>query len=54
MKPLFSMYMQKLLRVTKKGKTEVRVRGTKDGKKQVTLMFVVACTTAGQMLKPMV
>ena len=38
--------------IAKTGAREVRVRGTKGGKKRVT--FVVMCSAAGQMLKPMV
>jgi hypothetical protein len=38
--------------VTGKGAKEVRIRGTKGGKKRVT--YVVSCSAAGEMLKPMV
>ena len=38
--------------VSKKGAREVLIRGTKGGKTRVT--YVVSCTAAGQMLKPMV
>ena len=38
--------------INKKGAREVRVRGTKGGKKRVT--FVVGCSASGCMLKPMV
>ena len=38
--------------IAKTGAREVRVRGTKGGKKRVT--FVVTCSAAGHVLKPMV
>ena len=38
--------------INKKGAREVRVQGTKGGKKRVT--FVVGCSASGCMLKPMV
>lgn len=38
--------------VNKKSAREVRIRGTKGGKKLVT--YVVSCTAAGQVLKPIV
>ena len=38
--------------ITRKGDTEVRIRGTIGGKKRV--MYVISCSAAGQMLKPMV
>ena len=44
--------MPKAHTIAKTGAREVRVRGTKGGKKRVT--FVVTCSAAGQMLKPMV
>ena len=44
--------MPKNCTIAKSGAREVRVRGTKRGKKRVT--FIVTCSAAGQMLKPMV
>ena len=44
--------MPRSITVSKKDAKEVGIRGTKGGKKRVT--YVVFCTAAGQMLKPMV
>ena len=47
--------MQRAQTIAKTGVHEVRVRGTKGGKKRVVeLTFVVTCSAAGQILKPLV
>ena len=44
--------MQRACTVHPKGAREVRIRGTKGGKRRVT--FTVSCTASGKMLKPMI